>query len=440
MTPAPSDGKEAHVPAADVDFVPPPKRDLIFSLLCIGLFCGQMGLSIIAPFFPMEAEMKGISSATTGCIFGIFQIAVFAFTPICVRAVARFGPKTVLVTGNLVGGVCNTLLGLCWFAPNGVPFSGLCLLLRFMAGLAASFTITPVFSMVPVLFGPRVSTANGIVEVLNGIAMICGPVVGSVLFELGGGEDGWGFVVPFMVLGAVEVSAAVCNLAMLPPLPAPSTQRPSMKNFSFGVVVPVSVCIISGVGLGILEPTLGPHVTAAPLSYSISKVGFVFACACGFYAAAAPLAGAWDDHTGGKWALLIMAVGCVLGSVGYALMAPITGELTDALVWTGAALIGIGCSFALIPVMKNISSYSRHETKEEKDLATAALLSMSMSFGMFLGPTAGGVLSELFGISLAYLVSSAILFMMAGLLFIKPFLMIVKRCLGLAATAAMVTP
>ena len=34
----------------------------IFALIVIGTFCGQLGLSIIAPFFPAEAKEKGVEA------------------------------------------------------------------------------------------------------------------------------------------------------------------------------------------------------------------------------------------------------------------------------------------------------------------------------------------------------------------------------------------
>lgn len=394
---------------AGVDFTPPPHRAQVFSLILAGTFCGQMGLSIISPFFPKEAEAKDVSDFTLGWIFSIFELATMVGTPVAMQAMVRMGSRPLLIGGNLLGGIGNVLLGFCWYVGEGTPFILCCLALRIVAGFAFAFLSTAGYSLLPALYGPEVSTASGSMEVVNGVAMILGPVVGSLLFSAGGGEDGLGYVVPFLAIGAIEAVFAVVNLGLLPELPKAPAKRPSVRDFSWKVLLPCSTCIVFGVSLGLLGPTLAKHLSNPPLNYSVPQVGAVFAVACFAYALFAPLVGFLDDNTGGRLAVGSMAFGALLTGLGYAWLGPVPLsfgghelELDNACAWGGAVLIGVGCAFGVIPVYKRILLYATHCDAEERDLATAAVFTLAFSSGSFLGPTLGGILSQAVGVRAAY--------------------------------------
>jgi len=402
------------------DFTPPPYRARIFTLLMVGMFCGQMGLSIISPFFPAEAAEKNVTTSTLGWIFSIFEVATMLGAPVTMRLLVMLGPKSLLVAGNDLGGLSNILLGFCWYAHGDLLFVISCFLLRILAGFAFALASTTSYSLVPALFGPAVSSATGQMEGVNGVALIMGPILGSSLFSLGGGEQHLGYVLPFVALGVVELLFAMVNSTMLPALPLPPQKQPSLTRFSWKVVLPFTNCVVTGINLGLLNPTLQPHLAAAPLHYSVQVVGFVFAAACAAYALAAPLAGVLDDYTEGRWAVQIMAFGAFVSSVGYAFLGPasfkIGGKelvLTAAGCWGGIILIGVGVGFQLIPVYKQILQYAMHENSEERYSATSAVFTIAFSMGSFLGPTLGGVLSQAVGIQSAYTYSCVSLFGLA---------------------------
>ena len=128
------------------DFSPPPHRDRIFALIIAGTFCGQLGLSILMPFFPAEAKAKEVSETTLGWIFSIFELATMVFTPLVSRLLVRCGSKPILVAGNFLGGVANVLQGFCWYASDGSFFVSSSLLLRVLGGMAFSFQSTAGYS------------------------------------------------------------------------------------------------------------------------------------------------------------------------------------------------------------------------------------------------------------------------------------------------------
>eukprot|EP00437_Effrenium_voratum_P041751 CAMPEP_0181473436 /NCGR_PEP_ID=MMETSP1110-20121109/40122_1 /TAXON_ID=174948 /ORGANISM="Symbiodinium sp., Strain CCMP421" /LENGTH=444 /DNA_ID=CAMNT_0023598551 /DNA_START=39 /DNA_END=1370 /DNA_ORIENTATION=- len=391
------------------EFVPPPNRNRIFALIVVGTFCGQLGLSILTPFFPAEAAAKHVQATTLGWIFSIFELATMVGTPITTRLLVRFGSKPMLVLGNLLGGVANILNGLCWYASDGVAFVSCCLLLRVIAGFAFAFTSTAGYSLLSPLFGDKMSTATGILEGVNGLALILGPIVGSTLFSLGGGASQLGYVMPFVVLGGAEAVFAFLNVFLLPQMPTPPARQPSLTKFSGKVLLACLNCVVAGISLGLLNPTLQPHLAAAPLHCSVQMVGFVFAACCGSYAVLSVLAGAVDDCTKGRMAIYLMAFGAFLSGIAFLMLGPapieVNGhelELSSALLWASTAFLGSGVAFGLIPVFKQVLSHAKHESAEERELAASSVFTLAMATGSFLGPTLGGLLSDLVGVRKAY--------------------------------------
>mmetsp|Transcript_65883 Transcript_65883/g.146377 ORF Transcript_65883/g.146377 Transcript_65883/m.146377 type:complete len:447 (+) Transcript_65883:60-1400(+) len=410
------------------EFVPPPHRDRIFALIVIGTFCGQLGLSIIAPFFPAEAAEKGVQGTALGWIFSIFELATMVGTPITTRLLVRSGSKPILVAGNFLGGVANILNGFVWYLSDGAPFVVACLLLRVLAGFAFAFESTAGYSLLTPLFGPNVSTATGILEGVNGLAMILGPIVGSSLYGLAGGDSHLGYVLPFLVLGVVEVFFCFANVLLLPSLPSPPENQPSLFNFSPKVLLTCVNCILSGVALGFLNPTLEPHLHGPPLNYSIPLVGFVLSAACAAYAVMAVAAGALDDMGQGVYGVHLMSFGALLCGVSYMMLAPLPvwlgGHelvLTPALCWSSVVILGVGVAFGLIPVYKQVTLCAMHDTAAERELAASSLFTITMATGAFLGPTMGGFLGELVGYRAAYSYCGGMEVMLAVVLIVVAF-------------------
>lgn len=346
-------------------------------------------------------------------------------TPVAMRLVVLFGPKSILVVGNLLGGLGNILLAFCWLIDQDAMFTISCFFLRILAGFAFAFQSTTAYGLLPALFGPAVSSGSGTMEGVNGLAMIMGPIVGSTLFSLGGGKDHIGYVLPFLILGGIELVFAIASLGFLPKLPVPPQQQPRLTSFTWKVLIPFAVCVTSGASLGLLNPTIEPHLEAPPLNYSVQMVGFAFAAACGAYALTAPVAGVLDDCTEARWALQMMSFGLCVTGLGFASLGPIPLDiggqkwrLNAAACWAGACLIGVGCSFGLIPVYKQILLCATHEEQEEAELATSACFTIALSVGGFLGPTMGGMLSQAVGVRTAYFYSTVFLFALALLLLI----------------------
>ena len=75
---------------------------------------------------------------------------------------------------------------------------------------------------------------------------------------------------------------------------------------------------------------------------------------------------------------------------------------SPALFWIAACLLGSGVAFGFIPVYKQFVTHAMHSSTEERDLAASGAFTIAVAMGSFLGPTLGGLLSELIGVRGTY--------------------------------------
>lgn len=69
--------------------VPLTRRQImIIASLCLGNLCIGSMYSILAPFFPKEAERKSLTPTQYGIVFGILEFGQFIFCPLIGKIVS----------------------------------------------------------------------------------------------------------------------------------------------------------------------------------------------------------------------------------------------------------------------------------------------------------------------------------------------------------------
>lgn len=85
-------------------------------------------MSIMAPFYPQEAAVKGMSESLAGFVFGFYALIVFLSSPVFGIIVSysnqtniinnssffqlpRLGIKFLFISGVLTSGVCSVIFG-----------------------------------------------------------------------------------------------------------------------------------------------------------------------------------------------------------------------------------------------------------------------------------------------------------------------------------------
>ena len=88
--------------------------------------------ALIAPFFPLELEDKGISDQNIGFIFSIYSLAVILFSPPVGRYIEVTGYTNMLIAGLVLMGTTFMLFGLIDKVESPDTVLYLSLLLRFL--------------------------------------------------------------------------------------------------------------------------------------------------------------------------------------------------------------------------------------------------------------------------------------------------------------------
>merc|ERR1712088_578934 len=141
------------------------------TFIVINLF-NAMCFSMQAPFYPIEAEMKGCTPSEYGLVFGVF--------------------------------------GLVDKLENGKVFLAFSFVLRIIAAAGNGAFLTGSFSLIAKEFPENVATMFAILETFFGLGMILGPFIGGVLYEIGG------FILPFVILGGDLIAATLFVVVVLP--------------------------------------------------------------------------------------------------------------------------------------------------------------------------------------------------------------------------------
>ncbi|KAL3101630.1 hypothetical protein niasHT_021316 [Heterodera trifolii] len=154
-------------------------------LIASNLFVG-ITFACIVPFFPIEANAKGLSTAQVGLVIGIFQLCSFFVSPVFGKYLVVLRVHRAFISGLLFTSLCTIALGLSPCLPFGTPFFAGVLLLRVGQAIGNASYSTSSWALIGHLFPQRIVLFTGFMQVAYGLGYVLGPLLGSVLFEIGG--------------------------------------------------------------------------------------------------------------------------------------------------------------------------------------------------------------------------------------------------------------
>ncbi|XP_076326301.1 MFS-type transporter SLC18B1-like isoform X2 [Tachypleus tridentatus] len=377
-----------------------PKRNrrqwLVLIMLAFGNFCVASCVSLQAPFFPKEAEIKGATPTQYGFVFGVFQLTVFIVSPIYGKLMALITPKFMLNSGILIVGVTSILFGILDRSPSGTPFIALAFAVRIVEGLGSAAFTTSSFTIIAAEFPGNVATTFGTLETAYGFGLIAGPTLGGALYEVDG------YYLPFITVGAILIVCAVITVFLLPD----SVLNENMESGDLlkfwlypGTILDGLSIMITTITIGYNLATLEPHLRQFNLSPFI--LGTIFVVGGGFYAITAPGWGLLVDRS--DITKLVGVSGCAIISVAFIFIGPVPFMPFDTKLWiviVSLLLHGFGIGAVLVSAFVGAL---RDTIKRgfPDDLTTHGLVSSlfasSASLGSFIGPSVGGYLLEKIG-------------------------------------------
>jgi MFS family permease len=361
---------------------------------------------IIAPFFPAVADSKGISGQVKGLIFSAFPVAATIASPLVGEYINRFGRRKFLVLGGLVIVRAKQATSLFLFAnmpeyPYGV-FIAIGLIARFLQGVGGGMIGTSALSIIAVTFPARLEVLIGAMQSLNGVGMMLGPLVGSVIFKF------FGFTVLFCSFGVMFlVYLPLCYLLLPQDVFKVSTRQQvrliellSLRvSLTQKVYMNSVLIIVSFSALGFIEPTLCGYLE----DFDLSQVGcgLVFTLPTVVYALSVGVINQLCKTIDRR---VVMLIGVSLVSFGLMLLGPWTYTFLPKSLYTtlfGTAVVGAGLAFSMLPSMPDMLNEALVQlpsyAKEQLSDKISGIINTSFYLGKAIGPPLGGLLTDYFG-------------------------------------------
>ncbi|KAL9988691.1 hypothetical protein ACROYT_G003165 [Oculina patagonica] len=398
------------------------RKVVILASLCLVPVLSFGALSMIAPFYPHEAEVRGVSTAVVGLIFGTYPFMVFIFSPICGLLVAKYGTNRVLLFGMFVGGTSVITFNFGAWISSATEFVVLSFLLRAICAFGGAASEIAAMSIVIEEFPDRLGMASGIVETSIGVGFFLGPALGGGLYTVGG------FQLSFVVLGCSMIAAIPVLFCVLSRCGVHSGKIPDQEKASFPIiealkipaVLMAAVCFTTaGITQGYLDPILGLHLEEM-MNLNATQIGLVFLVFAVVYTLVTPLAGWIGDKTQcHRWLTVAGYIGSGFGSF---LLGPapfLTFFLPTKRVWfvcLSMAIMGFSSGTFFVQLMPDLVKVMRDKGMPDNSATRGVISSIligMVNLGATIGPTLAGIIDQHIGFQWAMVVLGSISFSQA---------------------------
>ncbi|XP_077867385.1 MFS-type transporter SLC18B1-like [Saccoglossus kowalevskii] len=382
-------------------------------------FTSSLCYSVIAPFFPDKASEVGASETETGLVFGIYALTLFLSAPIFGKFLPKLGSRRMFLGGMAVGGIATIAFGILDVFETRGLFIGMSFFIRIIEALGCSACITASYVIIVNEFPDAVATASGTVELFNGLGFIAGPVVGGALYDAGG------YMLPFILLGAIMLLFALLTYFLLPIQEKDDSKIETGSLLELlkvpAILITAMATCMGAVALSYMNPTLSIHL--APFNLSRTVVGLFFLLVALCYAASAPLWGWVSDLKGVHGVAKIIMTGGLFGAaLSYFLVGPCPIFGVESKLWligVSLALLGFSLAAILVPILRAVLETTRMAGLQD-NMATYGMVSglfYSMySLGVFVGPTVSGTLTDLYGFGWATSINGLLMLVMSIIL------------------------
>ncbi|KAF0292818.1 Coiled-coil domain-containing protein 130 [Amphibalanus amphitrite] len=390
------------------------EKKIICSVVAGNLFFGCIA-GILVPFFPSEAEKRGVSQSLVGGVFAVYAFTQFAFAPMLSKLIPVMGASRVFHTGLAVTGVSTVVFGLLDFIPDADAFIVTCYVVRVVEALGTAAFVTAAYTIVANQFPENINLLVGTSETVCAVGIAAGPAIGGGLYTVGG------YGLPFYVLGGVIVAATAISCVTLPWIGG-DPQRVEVRRMSRRMIrsaeawLNVVVLLLVAVAWTALDPGLAPYVTTT-LGLSPAHLGLFFLLASGTYAVVGPVWGKLCDDLPNNYVQMSLCL--VLAAVGLAIIPPAPGlglEPSRSLVAVGMTMRELFLGGAFIPTFGNILR-SGTAVGLSEGMGTQAFVSAiwcsAFSIGNTIGPLAAGLSDDAFGFPMTVTALSVITLLMA---------------------------
>ena len=370
---------------------------VLFALFTLNFFINAAN-SVLAPFYPNEAISKGLSTGLIGVVFSTHPICSFFFSLILGKMMKSWGRKRILTISLLLQAIGLILFGSVVHINDYSLFIFISVLARGIQGVGLGAYGSIAFAYLPLLYPETVAKKVAFMELLTGLGLMLGPLLGGVLFELGG------YQCPFYVMSAIFIIATPFILKRLPSDKQlhEDEEKKTLHLSKFfkdrKIMFLYVLLILPNCGISFLEPTLAHHLS----DYTSNQlfIALLFSVGTITYALTIPLISLLHKDYNKKTVLIF---GTLICSLSYIFIGPYEGIGLPPRLWitiVGLSLMGIGCAFTLVPSIPEfiyIGSEIYPDEKEGVGDMASGLYNSAYSAGILIGPLVGGALDEKIG-------------------------------------------
>eukprot|EP01051_Picozoa_sp_SAG22_P019560 SAG22_NODE_3653_length_1593_cov_1.744311_1_plen_253_part_00 len=186
----------------------------LFLCSCVlGITFGNFGFALIAPFFPIEAPLLGMSQSQIATVFASMSVAQLVASPLAGPLATRLGRRAVLTAGASLLAVGGTAFGFGSVLRPVLGLDGLMAMLigcRLLQGTGSALMVTCLFALLADAFPDAKGKVMGLAEMAGGIGWSVAPPLGGLLYDYGG------FLLPFVLLGPLPLVTLAAILLSMP--------------------------------------------------------------------------------------------------------------------------------------------------------------------------------------------------------------------------------
>ena len=159
----------------------------------------SISFSQVGPFYPFEAKEKGVTPLSLGLIIGSFSIAYILSAAISGKYLTKIGKATGLRVGLFM--IIIQLFGLSSlkFIHSPSLFIGLSITAMAIGGSGAALNVTCALAIINTNYPTEREKNLGLFEGGSGLGLLLGPLLGSLLYAIGG------YCLPFLTFGIISL-------------------------------------------------------------------------------------------------------------------------------------------------------------------------------------------------------------------------------------------
>ena len=297
------------------------RTKLHFLLLTMSLgFASELSMWMLAPFFPREAFLKGVSKAMVGFMFALHPMALGFSAQFAHWVMAKVDPFVLLQRSLFLSAIFAAGFGLAHAIGDTTPFICCTAFNRFLLGCMSGISepVSQVRTYLPHFRASRdspvstplspltclhsrmriltrtmaqaitlrvvpshaVAYAFGFIIASRFLAMLVGPVIGGALYQLGG------YPLPFLLSSGLFLALALLTVYVGSTTPinasVPSNSTSVFQLFRIrGMPIMFACIFLLWFNVMALEPCYQPHLVRAPFTLTTAEIGLILSAATG---------------------------------------------------------------------------------------------------------------------------------------------------------------